>query len=98
MGMSLINASWVRSQSDQPQEGNEFCITSNGVRRTRRRLLNRTEVFRRPWPRQGSGHMLSCPPRFYAAKKVRRGVYADPSNQCWTKPLRGRLQEESIAY
>ena len=46
-----------------------FCITANGVMRTRLRRLARTKPFRKPRPQPVSGHIASQPPLALCCQK-----------------------------
>jgi hypothetical protein len=61
------------SPQDQSREARRFCISANGVMRTRLRRLARAKPFQKPPPRQASGQIDSQPPRFYAGKTALSG-------------------------
>jgi hypothetical protein len=55
--------------------------------------LAETQVMAMGFERFSEGSLA-----FMLLQPVRLDKSQDPPKYCWTKPLRGRLQEESIAY
>jgi len=48
--------------------GLRFCITTNGVIRTRISCQNHAKLFRKPWPSQDSGQVARWTSQLYAAR------------------------------